>query len=394
MRYRNSFRPIRFLVVLLLIAAGAVVCGAADQAAHDMAAKCTADLAQRLKLPVTEITVKSTQATTWPDTALGMPEIDVMYAQVITPGWKIILEARHRQYLYTASTKTFRFGGPVELWACSMLYTRSTPNEPNLNRDLFQCSLLGTNSVHIASGVAEYYPQANGAIIFKQRTSRSGHDLLLVNAAKPGKTKHLYSAFDFGAAALNGAQNTWAAYVRPTLGLVWQVAVAPVNAEGVTAKARLLNLPEDVRPGQIAWSDDKLMILVTKGDRSGCFETDPKAENPVWTPALTINFPGIPQMMLNKSESLEITQHTENGKPSVAVERIWFNGDRIPVATLNGLTLGGYDFCGAGYIFIWGNEAEKPASYAVDYRTGEVIPGFHGPGDDIKLFRYAPISKP
>jgi len=31
------------------------------------------------------------EAVNWPDTSLGCPELDMMYAQVITPGYRILL---------------------------------------------------------------------------------------------------------------------------------------------------------------------------------------------------------------------------------------------------------------------------------------------------------------
>ncbi|MHB9130235.1 MAG: hypothetical protein ACYDBB_03975 [Armatimonadota bacterium] len=396
-QYHNTFLTRLFqvfmcLAVMTFIAVGTRASAAAPVADTPIVAKCKADLAKRLKLPVKEITLVEALATTWPDAALGMPERDKMYAQVLTPGWKITLEARNTRYLYTTGKTAIKYGGPVNAWLSSMLFVMPVENEANLNGDLYQCSLMGTNCTRLASGVSEYYPQEKGAVIIKRRTSRSGHELLLVKASEAGKETKLYAALDFGDAALNSAQDTWAGFVRPALGAAWGVVVARIGQED--AKAQMLPLPEGMRPGQIAWSGEKLMILVTKDEKTACFEITPTAEKPEWKAAPVHTFPKTRDYMLNKSETLVIEQVKENGKPSVEVARVWFTGDRNVTAKIKGLTLRGYDLLGAGFIFIWGQMDGKPAAYTVDFSTGEVIPSFRGNGRDIKPFEFAPASAP
>lgn len=58
------------------------------------------DLAERLGLPINEIAIVSTEAVEWPDASLGCPKPGMMYAQVITPGYRIILEAGGKRYEY------------------------------------------------------------------------------------------------------------------------------------------------------------------------------------------------------------------------------------------------------------------------------------------------------
>lgn len=67
---------------------------------EDMIAKVKADLASRLGVSEGEITVVSVEAKTWNDASLGCPEKGMMYAQVITPGYRIILEVDGKQYDY------------------------------------------------------------------------------------------------------------------------------------------------------------------------------------------------------------------------------------------------------------------------------------------------------
>lgn len=58
------------------------------------------DLAEQTGLPPEQINRVSVEAVEWSDTSLGCPQEGYMYAQVITPGYKIILEAEGVQYEY------------------------------------------------------------------------------------------------------------------------------------------------------------------------------------------------------------------------------------------------------------------------------------------------------
>ena len=66
-------------------------------------ASALADLAARLKIGEGQIAVKSVEAVDWPDASLGCAQRGRMYAQVITPGYRILLEAGGKVYEYHAS---------------------------------------------------------------------------------------------------------------------------------------------------------------------------------------------------------------------------------------------------------------------------------------------------
>jgi hypothetical protein len=61
-----------------------------------------ADLAGQLDIAAEAITVRSVEAVEWPDASLGCPKPGMMYAQVITPGYRIVLEAGGQSYEYHA----------------------------------------------------------------------------------------------------------------------------------------------------------------------------------------------------------------------------------------------------------------------------------------------------
>ncbi|MCK6626498.1 MAG: hypothetical protein L6R45_15140 [Anaerolineae bacterium] len=57
-------------------------------------------LIQQTGLPPDQITVTSIQPMEWPDASLGCPQEGMMYAQVITPGYLILLEAQGQTFEY------------------------------------------------------------------------------------------------------------------------------------------------------------------------------------------------------------------------------------------------------------------------------------------------------
>jgi hypothetical protein len=58
------------------------------------------DLAKRLNVDESQITVKSAKATQWPDASLGLKEPDMAYAMVMVDGYIIELQANGRTYTY------------------------------------------------------------------------------------------------------------------------------------------------------------------------------------------------------------------------------------------------------------------------------------------------------
>jgi len=71
------------------------------------------DLSERLNIPAGDIKLVKEEAVDWPDTSLGYPEKGMMYAQVITPGFRITLKARDKLYEYHSDYK--RIAGPKEI---------------------------------------------------------------------------------------------------------------------------------------------------------------------------------------------------------------------------------------------------------------------------------------
>lgn len=58
------------------------------------------DIVQVARTSTDQVTVVSTEQVEWSNASLGCPQPDMMYAQVITPGYRIILEANGQTYQY------------------------------------------------------------------------------------------------------------------------------------------------------------------------------------------------------------------------------------------------------------------------------------------------------
>ena len=63
------------------------------------------DLAQRLGVDVSEVSTVTAEEIEWPDSSLGCPASGMVYLTVITPGYKIILEAAGQPYSYHTDTQ-------------------------------------------------------------------------------------------------------------------------------------------------------------------------------------------------------------------------------------------------------------------------------------------------
>lgn len=69
-----------------------------------MEQKVKMDLAQKLNLDISQITVVNSEAVDWNDSSLGCPQPGFGYMDVITPGYKITLSANGQQYIYHTDT--------------------------------------------------------------------------------------------------------------------------------------------------------------------------------------------------------------------------------------------------------------------------------------------------
>lgn len=71
-----------------------------DLVSREVVEKAKADLSKRFDVNIGRIHIMEARAVTWPDASLGCPQPDMVYAEVLTPGYWILLEADGKQYPY------------------------------------------------------------------------------------------------------------------------------------------------------------------------------------------------------------------------------------------------------------------------------------------------------
>lgn len=76
--------------------------------ASESAERAQADLASRLNTTADKIVVEAVQPHTWSDASLGLPESGMMYAQVLTPGYIVILRYDGQTYVYHVAGQTVK----------------------------------------------------------------------------------------------------------------------------------------------------------------------------------------------------------------------------------------------------------------------------------------------
>lgn len=64
----------------------------------DVSASARQALAQKLEISTQDVRILSAEKTQWPDACLGMAEEGELCAQVITPGWRLTLEAQGERF--------------------------------------------------------------------------------------------------------------------------------------------------------------------------------------------------------------------------------------------------------------------------------------------------------
>ncbi len=73
----------------------------------DLLTTLIADAAQRSGVDATAITLLRGTAVEWNDSALGCPQPDMAYLQVITPGYQVVLQAGQQTYDYHTDTRGY-----------------------------------------------------------------------------------------------------------------------------------------------------------------------------------------------------------------------------------------------------------------------------------------------
>lgn len=82
---------------------------------QNLTKKATEDLAQRLSIPVAQIQLVEARDVIWTDSSLGCPQPGMAYADVLTPGYLILLNVNGQSYEYHAgkNSNVFHCSDPL-----------------------------------------------------------------------------------------------------------------------------------------------------------------------------------------------------------------------------------------------------------------------------------------
>lgn len=89
------------MVVMVLSACAAGTTPAVSSTAPpDAVLSAVEELSFELQMPVDEIEIVSYSQEEWTDSCLGLGTAEEICAQVITPGWRVVLEVDGTEYVY------------------------------------------------------------------------------------------------------------------------------------------------------------------------------------------------------------------------------------------------------------------------------------------------------
>jgi hypothetical protein len=277
------------------------------------------------------------------------------------------------------------------MWKCSALYIQPVENEPNLNGDLVQVSLAGTNPQVIMKSVTEFYPQANGGVFGARRTSRSGFDLLYL-APDAKEPVQVSGGFSVGEATLSPDFSQFAAFERPMLGAGWAVTLSKLGAAREDQED--VPLPADGTPRGIYWLKEAPIVGISKSDKVTYYQMTGDRGKRDWQELKDFAPKKGTSYMLNRSQTLVVKQVTENGKPTVRVDVVRFTGtpDGTRAVLPNLQLVDSQIVPSLGMVFICGRTGDTYKAYCVGMHNHEVVETLAGESRIIKFLPAPPRS--
>lgn len=350
------------------------------------AAPCVADLAKRLKVDAGQITVSKIEPKTFTDGSLGLPRPGQVYTKAIESGYFITLLYKDMPYLYAATDRYFRYGGPMDAREFSALYLEPVANEPNLNGNLMQVALAGDNARLIMELVSDFRQQPDGSITAKRRTSRSGHELWYLAPGKYGQPVQLSGGMDFADAVVSVDGTRWAAIRRPGLGLGWEVISGPA---GQKAEGEPVALPEGMPRRAYMHGTVPVVLVEQRGGKCGYYILDGDHFKPVdFIP------PESMEMVESRSTTLVVEVKPDDRMPVTNVLSQWWTGNQDLHARIEGFTATEWSLSpGRRFLLLSGKAGHQNRAYTVDLRTGEVLDTLEDAHSPVRLLA-APSAKP
>ena len=267
--------------------------------------------------------------------------------------------------------------------------------DANFNGRLVKVPLDGTGREVLFEAASDVYPQPNGSVFIKSRTSRSGHDLFYAAAGKAPGARPVAAAFDFVAAATAPDGGRAALAVRTGPELAWTIEIMELPPAG--REPRRTAPPEGVRPRDLRWRTDggppQLVLLGTREGKPVSFGLIGTDEVPRWEELPAYVAADGEQFILNKSQSLDVGPIEKDGGPAIRVASAWWHGEIDEIVTIPGQALVSYEWaCGRQILFVLGRRDDLFSAFIVDLRGRKVRTVLAGARGPVKLYRPGPAA--
>lgn len=236
----------------------------AQENAPEVVGKARGDLSARLGVEASEIKTISFDKKIWTDGSLGLPEPGMVYTKAIVSGYRVVLETGGRQYEYNCSQKAAKLAGvhiPDDAKPAVLAMNRTECMDGNNFFELVRMNPDGGESEVVFPALSGYAATPDGkdlAVIV--RTSRSSHELLVVNDGGPAT--EIDKAFEFGSVEWSPLGGMLAYWKRPSLvERAWSLEIC--NATG-GERHRIVPDTQGAEwfAGSMTWTLDGLVFTI------------------------------------------------------------------------------------------------------------------------------------
>jgi hypothetical protein len=139
---------------------------------ENLVRQAKADLARRLAITDDQVDLVELKAVVWPDASLGCPQPGMMYAQVLTPGYRVVLEAKGESYPYHTDKRQEMVYCKSKV-ARPFLSSESTETVKLATEDLARRLSIPTDSIAVVAVIGqEFSPNAFYCRGTKERIAR------------------------------------------------------------------------------------------------------------------------------------------------------------------------------------------------------------------------------
>ncbi len=274
--------------------------------------------------------------------------------------------------------------------------------DADFNGRLVRVELDGTGRRVLFERASDVYPQDDGSLFVKSRTSRSGHDLFYIAPGGARDAARIAAAFDFVDAAIGPDGRRAALVARTGPALEWEIEIVGLRAS--SAAPLHVALPAGVRPERLRWprrsagaadpagGGEMPVLIGTRDGRSVRFGLAGMTASPRWDDLPGYAGSEADDFVLNKSQTLSVRGLEADGSPAIRVEYAWWHGATDEIVTIPGLELVSYEWaCGHRSVFILGRKDGLLTALTVDLAGKKVLTALKGAREPVKLLKTGPL---